>query len=157
MVVFFAHLSHTPIRTTGLPTSASTSVAGCRSMRQRKARWSAFSRCSAASGAPTSTVAAGCAVDDGDVPHSNPKGDSMTTPQPIITLFDTLLEVATKVGLAAAALFLAWAGFLYMTAGGSPRRMESAKDAAFAAIGGLAVVLLAHTIAALVQNATGLK
>ena len=81
----------------------------------------------------------------------------MTNPQPIITLFDALLEVATKVGLAAAALFLAWAGFLYMTAGGSPRRMESAKDAAFAAIGGLAVVLLAHTIAALVQNATGLK
>jgi hypothetical protein len=81
----------------------------------------------------------------------------MTNPQPIITLFNALLEVATKVGLAAAALFLAWAGFLYMTAGGSPRRMESAKDAAFAAIGGLAVVLLAHTIAALVQNATGLK
>ena len=65
-------------------------------------------------------------------------------------------DAATKVGLAAAALFLAWAGFLYMTAGGSPRRMESAKDAAFAAIGGLAVVLLAHTIATLVQNATGL-
>ena len=81
----------------------------------------------------------------------------MTNPQPIITLFNVLLEVATKVGLAAAALFLAWAGFLYMTAGGSPRRMESAKDAAFAAIGGLAVVLLAHTIAALVQNATGLN
>ena len=81
----------------------------------------------------------------------------MTNPQPIITLFDALLDVATKVGLAAAALFLAWAGFLYMTAGGSPRRMESAKDAAFAAIGGLAVVLLAHTIAELVKNATGLK
>jgi hypothetical protein len=96
-------------------------------------------------------------VDDGDVPQSNPKGDSMTNPQPIITLFNALLEVATKVGLAAAALFLAWAGFLYMTAGGSPRRMESAKDAAFAAIGGLAVVLLAHTIAELVTNATGLK
>jgi hypothetical protein len=79
----------------------------------------------------------------------------MTNPQPIIQLFDTLLDAATKVGLAAAALFLAWAGFLYMTAGGSPRRMESAKDAAFAAIGGLAVVLLAHTIAQLVQNAAG--
>ncbi len=79
----------------------------------------------------------------------------MTNPQPIITLFDTLLDVATKVGLTAAALFLAWAGFLYMTAGGSPRRMESAKDAAFAAIGGLAVVLLAKTIATLVQNAAG--
>jgi hypothetical protein len=77
----------------------------------------------------------------------------MNDQQPIIDLFNTLLNAATHVGLAAAALFLAWAGFLYMTAGGSPRRMESAKDAAFAAIGGLAVVLMAHTLAALVQNA----
>jgi hypothetical protein len=73
--------------------------------------------------------------------------------QAIVHAFDTLLSAATSVGLAAAALFLAWAGFLYMTASGSPRRMESAKDAAFAAIGGLAIVLLAHTLAALVQNA----
>jgi Type IV secretion system pilin len=85
--------------------------------------------------------------------RSSCKGASMSNPQSIIQLFDTLLEAATRVGLAAAALFLAWAGFLYMTAGGSPRRMESAKDAAFAAIGGLAVVLLAHAIAELVQNA----
>jgi Type IV secretion system pilin len=77
----------------------------------------------------------------------------MSNPDAIIHVFKTLLEAATKVGLAAAALFLAWAGFLYMTAGGSPRRMESAKDAAFAAIGGLAVVLLAHTIAQLVRDA----
>ena len=77
----------------------------------------------------------------------------MTNPQTIAQVFETLLNAATQVGLAAAALFLAWAGFLYMTAGGSPRRMESAKDAAFAAIGGLAVVLLAKTIAQLVQNA----
>jgi hypothetical protein len=77
----------------------------------------------------------------------------MTHTDAIIKLFNTLLDAATHIGLAAAALFLAWAGFLYMTASGSPRRMESAKDAAFAAIGGLAVVLLAHTIAALIQNA----
>src|SRR5260370_24151201 len=62
----------------------------------------------------------------------------MSNPQMISQVFQTLLNAATEVGLAAAALFLAWAGFLYMTAGGSPRRMESAKDAAFAAIGGLA-------------------
>jgi len=79
----------------------------------------------------------------------------MSNPQAIIDLFSRLLQVATQVGLTASALFLAWAGFLYMTAGGSPRRMESAKDAAFAAIGGLAIVLLAHTIASLVQNAAG--
>ena len=77
----------------------------------------------------------------------------MSNPQAIIDLFSRLLQVATQVGLTASALFLAWAGFLYMTAGGSPRRMESAKDAAFAAIGGLAVVLLASTIANLVQGA----
>jgi hypothetical protein len=72
---------------------------------------------------------------------------------PIVELFSRLLDVARTVGLTAAGLFLAWAGFLYMTAGGSPRRMESAKDAAFAAVGGLAIVLLASTIAGLVQNA----
>jgi hypothetical protein len=77
----------------------------------------------------------------------------MNNAQQVAQLFTTLLDAATQIGLAAAALFLAWAGFLYMTASGSPRRMESAKDAAFAAIGGLAVVLLAHTIAELVQNA----
>ncbi len=77
----------------------------------------------------------------------------MTDPTAINQVFTTLLDAATKVGLAAAALFLAWSGFLYMTASGSPRRMETAKDAAFAAIGGLAVVLLAHTIATLVASA----
>lgn len=71
----------------------------------------------------------------------------------ITELFNTLLDDATKIGLAAAALFLAWAGFLYMTASGSPRRMETAKDAAFAAIGGLAIVLLAHTVADLIRSA----
>jgi hypothetical protein len=74
-------------------------------------------------------------------------------PQAIVILFDHLLDIASKVSLGAAAVFLAWAGFLYMTASGSPRRMESAKDAAFAAIGGLAIVLLAHSIAILIQNA----
>jgi hypothetical protein len=85
--------------------------------------------------------------------YSSSKEFQMSNPESIVQLFKTLLDAATHVGLAAAALFLAWAGFLYMTASGSPRRMESAKDAAFAAIGGLAIVLLAHTIAELVQNA----
>ena len=73
----------------------------------------------------------------------------------ISNVFTALLNAATSLGLAVAALFLAWAGFLYMTASGSPRRMESAKDAAFAAIGGLAIVLLAKTLATLISNAIG--
>ena len=71
----------------------------------------------------------------------------------IEAVFEALLNAATSIGLAAAALFLAWAGFLYMTASGSPRRMETAKDAAFAAVGGLAIVLLAKTLATLISNA----
>jgi hypothetical protein len=71
----------------------------------------------------------------------------------IAALFTTLLGLARIIGASAAGLFLAWAGFLYMTAGGSPRRMESAKDAAFAAVGGLGVVLLAETISLLVRHA----
>jgi hypothetical protein len=98
-------------------------------------------------------VPAACALREWHQSQSNLKGHTMSNPQSIIQLFTTLLDAATRVGLAAAALFLAWAGFLYMTASGSPRRMESAKDAAFAAIGGLAVVLLARTIAELVHNA----
>jgi hypothetical protein len=77
----------------------------------------------------------------------------MTGVTAVSDMFNALLNAATTIGLAAAGLFLAWAGFLYMTAGGSPRRMESAKDAAFAAVGGLAIVLLARTIAGLIQNA----
>jgi hypothetical protein len=77
---------------------------------------------------------------------------SVDAPQ-VVAMFKSLTDLAQKVGITAAALFLAWAGFLYMTAGGSPRRMESAKDAAFAAVGGLAVVLLATTLAELVRQA----
>jgi hypothetical protein len=54
--------------------------------------------------------------------------DGMTAIENLLT---TLLTDAVNIGLAASALFLAWAGFLYMTASGSPRRMETAKDAAF--------------------------
>lgn len=80
----------------------------------------------------------------------------MSAPE-IVSLFTKLTDLARTIGIAAAGLFLAWAGFLDMTAGGSPRRMETAKDAAFAAVGGLAVVLLAKVIADLVQNAIGIK
>lgn len=83
----------------------------------------------------------------------NPLNPPSADTSHIIALFTGLLDAAKTIGLAAAGLFLAWAGFLYMTAGGSPRRMENAKDAAFAAVGGLAVVLLASTIAGLVKNA----
>src|SRR5258708_20240906 len=147
MEAFFAHLLHTAIRTSGLPMSVSTSVVACRSTRRPRVRWCPFNRSSAVSGAPTSTVAGESATREGETPHANRKGESMSDPQPIITLFQTLLDAATKIGLTAAALFLAWAGFLYMTAGGRPPRMERLKEAAIASNRRLAVLLTAKSIA----------
>jgi hypothetical protein len=71
----------------------------------------------------------------------------------INALFTNLLNITTGVAVAVAACFLAWGAIVYMTAGGSPRQMEQGKAAMVNALGGLAIVLLANTIAGLVQNA----
>ena len=73
----------------------------------------------------------------------------------INTLFVTLLNDATAIGVAASALCLAWAGFLSMFAGGSPHQMERGKSAAWGALGGLVLVLGSRVIAAMIQGAIG--
>ncbi len=65
------------------------------------------------------------------------------------TLFGNLLELGTVV----AACFVMWGVFLYMTAGGSQRQLETAKSAIPSALTGLAVVLLARVIVSMVQGA----
>ena len=67
-------------------------------------------------------------------------------------LFDTLLNVGAGVGATAAAFWLMWGAFVYMSAGGSPRQMESGKAAMQNALIGLAVVLTARVLAGLVQS-----
>jgi hypothetical protein len=67
-------------------------------------------------------------------------------------LFDTLLNVGAGVGATAAAFWLMWGAFLYMSAGGSPRQMETGKAAMGNALLGLAVVLTARVIAGLIQS-----
>ena len=71
----------------------------------------------------------------------------------INNLFITLLNYATVVGVAASALCLAWAGYLYMFAGGSPHQMERGKSAMVNALAGLAIVLSARVIAGMIQSA----
>ncbi len=73
----------------------------------------------------------------------------------INNLFITLLNYATVVGVAASALCLAWAGYLYMFAGGSPHQMERGKSAMVNALAGLAIVLSARVIAGMIQSALG--
>ena len=68
-------------------------------------------------------------------------------------LFENLLNVGVGVSVAVSAFFVMWGAFLYMSAAGSPRQMETAKAAIFNALAGLALVLLARVIARMVQEA----
>ena len=68
-------------------------------------------------------------------------------------LFENLLDIGTGVAVAVAAFFVMWGAFLYMSAAGSPRRMEQGKGAIVDALAGLAVVLLARLLAGMLQDA----
>lgn len=70
-------------------------------------------------------------------------------------LFTNLLNIGLGVAVTVAAFFLMWGAFMYISAGGSPRQMESGKSAMVNAIAGLAVVLSARVIAGMVQSALG--
>ena len=72
-------------------------------------------------------------------------------------LFSNLLSIGLGVAVTVAAFFLMWGAFQYMSAGGSPRQMESGKAAMFNAIAGLAIVLSARVIAGMIQSALGAR
>ena len=71
----------------------------------------------------------------------------------INNLFTNLLNIGTGVAVTVAACFLMWGAFIYMSAGGSPRQMESGKSAMLNALAGLAIALSARVIAGLIQSA----
>ena len=70
-------------------------------------------------------------------------------------LFNNLLNIGLGVAVTVAAFFLMWGAFMYMSAGGSPRQMESGKSAMVNAVFGLAVALSAKVVAGMIQNALG--
>lgn len=70
-------------------------------------------------------------------------------------LFTNLLNIGLGAAVTVAAFFLMWGAFVYMSAGGSPRQMESGKSAMINAIAGLGIVLSARVIAGMVQSALG--
>ncbi len=71
----------------------------------------------------------------------------------ISTLFTRLLDIGLTVAVTVAAFFLMWGAFQYMSAGGSPRQMESGKSAMLNALVGLGVALSARVIAGMIQRA----
>jgi Type IV secretion system pilin len=75
--------------------------------------------------------------------------------QQINALFTSLLNVGVGVGVTVAAFFLMWGAFMYMSAAGSPRQMETGKAAMINALAGLAIVLSPRVIAGMIQSALG--
>lgn len=71
------------------------------------------------------------------------------------SLFVNLLNIGVGVAVTVAAFFLMWGAFIYMSASGSPRQMESGKSAMVNAIAGLGIVLSARVIAGMIQSALG--
>ena len=70
-------------------------------------------------------------------------------------LFTNLLNIGLGVAVTVAAFFLMWGAFMYMSAGGSPRQMESGKSAMQNAVAGLVIVLGARALVAMIQGALG--
>ena len=71
----------------------------------------------------------------------------------VVALFENLITIAIVVAIPACGFFFAWGAFKYMTAGGSPRSMETGKSAMSNALMGLAGVLLSSTVVNLVVSA----
>ncbi len=71
----------------------------------------------------------------------------------INALFTNLLNIGLGVAVTVAAFFLMWGAFVYMSASGSPRQMESGKSAMLNALIGLGIVLSARVVAGLIQSA----
>jgi Type IV secretion system pilin len=66
---------------------------------------------------------------------------------------ETLLNMATGLGLLVCAFFICVAGYYFMTSGGNPSAIERSKSAAFNAAIGFALVLAARVVANVIQSA----
>jgi len=82
------------------------------------------------------------------------------TPAPLSDLEVVFSKVVGVVlGFAGIVFFvlLILSGFKFMTAGGDPKALESAKKTLTYAIGGLVVILLSYLILVLIQTITGVN
>jgi predicted membrane channel-forming protein YqfA (hemolysin III family) len=71
----------------------------------------------------------------------------------ITGFFTNLYNDLTAFALAMATFFFGWAALLYMTANQNENHRVQARSALYVALGGLALALLAQTIASLVNGA----
>jgi hypothetical protein len=73
------------------------------------------------------------------------------------TIFSTILNLATALGLLVVFIMLLLGGFSYLTAGGDPKAMEGAKNTITYALMGLALMIAAWFILLLIESFTGVN
>src|SRR3954469_415701 len=74
---------------------------------------------------------------------------------PIQRVFETLMTAGAALSLGVTGFFVMLAGYEYLSAGGSARAIESAKNSLSNALIGFAIVILCKVIAGLVGSALG--
>lgn len=71
------------------------------------------------------------------------------------TFEEVVLKIAqllVKIGIPLASIFIVWAGFLFVTARGDPKQLETAKTTFYWTIIGAALVVGAYAIATAIVN-----
>lgn len=86
---------------------------------------------------------------------TSPPGAVVTSIGDIMRIVETAVNWAFSLILILAVLFIFYSAWLYMTAGGNPEKVESAKKNLLYAVVGIVIALLARSIIALVRNFLG--
>ena len=63
-----------------------------------------------------------------------------------------IAQLMTQIGLPIAAIFLVWSGFLFVSARGDEKKLETAKSAFYWTVIGTALIVVAYAIATAIVN-----
>lgn len=84
---------------------------------------------------------------------------SVTIPNPLVnggsdipTLIDTIVDWLLKIGLLISTIIILWAAIVFMTSGGSEKKVTQARQTLWYAIIGLTILLLAKGVTSIVRS-----
>lgn len=95
----------------------------------------------------------------GPTPSCNPSipGDCPAGLQQLEDVFSNIVSVVVGLGFVAMLVLLTWSGFKFLTSGGEPKALQSARQATTWALMGLFFMVVAWLILQLIASFTGLK
>jgi hypothetical protein len=82
------------------------------------------------------------------LPVDNPMPEIISIPQ----FIKSVLDIVFKIGIPVSAIFLAWAGYLFVTAQGEPAQITKARNALLWGVIGTAIVLGSWLISTAIQG-----